>query len=249
MLTALQAATKKDFSESETHYESFAARATLAVQGSDFYGRLLEVHEELSMKRVAGKIRAIESWSNGENEFRIVTKSWESLVDKLYRINKEENKLFSNPPIVPTIEERARAEEAEAQRWVTPEIAHEVVDDLLRTKIVVPFVDEVVEVGDEIMAAVDESGLKRFRRYHAKDSGYHARHYYILLPVPGDEETADTTVALEVKVLTKMQDLLGELTPWGSETLSASADSVIPQLGPRGSVCRPIGGFASSSGA
>lgn len=213
MLTELHEATGMDFAPLETAYNSFVARSVLAVQESPFYDRLVALHERLTDLYIARKIRAIESWAGGDTEFRIVGKSWASVVDKLYRINKEENRLFSNPPIVPTLDERARQMDGAHQRWITPAIAHEVIDDLLRTKFVVPFVDGVVTVGDEIVSALDVTGLLRFKRFHAKDTGYHARHYYALIPVTGDGDgVPDTTVALEVKVLTKMQDQLGELT-------------------------------------
>ena len=213
MLTELEACTGVDFSAAQTEYESYAARAQLAVQNSAFSDRLFEIHETLSSELVAGKISGIDHWASGASGFRTVVKSWPSLIDKLYRINCEENDLFSNPPIIPTVEEVAHGERRGAlQRWITPLLAHEVIDDLVRTKFVVPFADGVIDVGDRITQALDELGLKRFRRFHAKDTGYHARHYYALLEVPGDEVTPVTTVALEIKVLTKMQDQLGELT-------------------------------------
>jgi hypothetical protein len=212
MLSALEDATGADFAMFETSYEGFMTGALSEVQSSDIYGHLVDLHARLSDLRVLGKIRAIENWSDGEAGFRIVRKSWTSLIDKLYRINIEENRVFSNPPLVRTIEEQAADEGSpQSQRWIVPPIAHEVADDLLRTKFVVPFVDGVVEVSDQITRAVNACGLRRFRRFHAKDSGYHARHFYILLCVPG-YGSADVTVALEVKVLTKMQDTLGELT-------------------------------------
>lgn len=212
MLAALRGATRTDFALSATSYQSYVTRAQLEVQNSGFYDLLVALHDRLAHEFVAGKIRAIESWANGESEFRIVPKTWDSLIDKLYRINIEENRVFSNPPLAPTLEERVAGTDPQRQRWITPDVAHEVVDDLLRTKFVVPFVDGVVQVGDEIIRAIDKCGLRRFKRFHAKDTGYHARHYYILLPVPGDSNVPETTVALEVKVLTKMQDQLGELT-------------------------------------
>jgi len=213
MLAELRECTDTDFAKSKTDYQSYMVRAQLEIQNTGFHDRLVEIHESLSEQFVARKIRAIESWSNGESQFRIVAKPWESMLDKLYRINKEDNRVFSNPPIVPTIDEMAAGEkQGRHQRWITPENAHEVVDDLIRTKFVVPFVDGVVEVSEQITRAINDHGLKRFKRYHAKDTGYHARHYYVLLPVPGDDATPETTVALEIKVLTKIQDQLGELT-------------------------------------
>src|SRR5690349_10344581 len=108
--------------------------------------------------------------------------------------------LFDAPPLLHTLAERvAQLESPSKQRWITPMVAHEAVDDLLRTKFVVPFVDGVVDVSDRITRAINDCGLPRFRRYHAKDSGYHARHHYVLLPVPG-YDGEDTTIALEIKV-------------------------------------------------
>jgi len=211
MLERLSEAADDDFARYEVPYHTFMTGAELEVQNSEFYGRLVDLHRELSEAFVLGNVRAIQSWSNGEGEFRVVAKSWESVIDKLFRINIEENELFSNPPIAPTIEDRAAKQKGHLQRWITPDIVHEVADDLLRTKFVVPFVDGVVDVGNRITKAIDDCGLRRFRRFHAKDSGYHARHYYIILPVP-TPSGGDATVALEVKVLTTMQDTLGELT-------------------------------------
>lgn len=212
MLAELQDATGVDFEVSASQYRAFTANAQNSVQESDFYLALLDIFQKLSGEFVVGKVRAVDAWAGGESEFRLVTKSWESVVDKLYRLNIEENGQFSSPPYVKTIRERAqRSEHPANQRWITPNLVGDYADDLVRTKFVVPFVDGVVDVSERITRAIDDCGLPRFRRYHAKDSGYHARHHYILLPVPGFEGGA-STIALEVKVLTKMQDMLGELT-------------------------------------
>jgi ppGpp synthetase/RelA/SpoT-type nucleotidyltranferase len=206
LLVALEEATELDYRSGEGKYEASVAAATAAVERSEFFHGLEATVEHLRETRIAGKIRGLETWSDG-SEFRVVPKSWDSVVDKLYRINCEENRLSPQPPLVRTIDEQASDVEPRSQRWITPELAHTVIDDLIRTKIVVPFVDQVALVGDEITELLNRLGLRRIRRYHAKDSGYHARHYYALIDVPGWE-----TVSFEVKILTKMQDTLGELT-------------------------------------
>lgn len=212
MLEALKTATGADFTAGQSGYRAFMASAQTAVQSSSFHTRLFDIHDQLSSQLVVGKIRAIEAWADGESSFRLVQKSWNSTVDKLYRINVEENPRHPEPPAVLRVAQRAlREHEPRDVRWVTPDVIHEVADDLLRTKFVVPFVDGVVETSDIIADACTESGLPWFRRYHAKDSGYHARHMYILFPIP-TSSGADAQIALEVKVLTKMQDTLGELT-------------------------------------
>ena len=213
MLERLQAVTGVDFAPYESTYQSFITAAHSEVQDSDLYGMLLDLHTELRDQTIVGKIRAVESWASGESEFRIVWKAWHSLVDKLYRLNYEEKRSeHSLPPVMQTLAQIAAEETPGKQRWILPDIAHEVADDLLRTKFVVPFVDGVIEVSDRVHEAIEKCQLLRFRRFHAKDSGYHARHYYAIVDVPGYPGSPDTTVALEIKVLTKMQDMLGELT-------------------------------------
>ncbi len=211
MLADLERVTGTDFARSESRYRTFMTGVESGVQESQFFDALLDIHAQLSTERIVGSISSVEAWANGEQNFRIVPKTWPSVIDKLYRINIEENAQLSQPPLVPTVMELAQKKHPSTQRWITPERAHEVADDLIRTKFVVPFADGVVDVSNRISAATNTCGLPRFRRFHAKDSGYHARHHYILIPVPG-YDGQEATVALEVKVLTKAQDTLGELT-------------------------------------
>jgi ppGpp synthetase/RelA/SpoT-type nucleotidyltranferase len=142
-----------------------------------------------------------------------VTKSWESVVDKLYRYNIEENAAYPQAPITQTTKQQADDVPAKRREWILPSTAHLFADDLLRTKIVVPFVDQVATVGASVRKLLEEAEIDHYLRFHAKDSGYHAQHYYGLIPVPNyGGRREQTTVVLEVKILTKMQDLLGELT-------------------------------------
>ncbi len=215
MLERLRLGTNNDFAAHQSRYRTFMSGVELAVQESDFYGALVDLERSLAAEFVVGKIRAIDSWANGESSFKLDLKSWESLIDKLLRINIEDNRLFKQdkrPPFVMTVTERAQgASEPAKQRWITPDLAHEVADDLIRTKFVVPFADGVVDISERITQIMDGCGLPRYTKFHAKDSGYHARHHYVLLSVPG-YDGGDTRVAFEIKVLTKMQDTLGELT-------------------------------------
>lgn len=212
MLAALEAATGVDFSANEAAFDVFVAGATSAFDSSELFDGLAAIDSRLRESRVAGTIRAIEAWTSGTNEFRVVPKSWRSVVDKLYRINVEDNDDPGNPPKCATIRDLADDTKTKSlEEWVTPLNAHLVIDDLVRTKFVLPFIDDVVSVGEEIWKLLDRAAAGRFRRFHAKDSGYHAQHFYGLLSVPslGAE---DREIAVEVKVLTKLQDMLGELT-------------------------------------
>ena len=212
MLRQLHERTGVDFAAHESEYSSFAAAAESSIQETPLADSLFELHEGLRGARILGTIGSIDSWADGSSTFRIVSKSWRSVVDKLYRLNIEENELLPNAPFLPNLHERvAGSPYSKHQQWITPSNAHEFADDLIRTKFVVPFVDGVVQVSDSVQALIEDQSLPRYVKYHAKDSGYHARHLYCLLDVPAIGG-GTRTVALEIKVLTKLQDTLGELT-------------------------------------
>lgn len=212
MLDRLKAVTGVNFSKHEQQYEAFVRTAHSEVGSTAFSDRLADLRAQLVAERAVGKIRGVEAWADGTDSFRFLWKSWGSFVDKLYRLNIEENDRPPTAPPVLTIQERAdKAREASNRNWITPENAHSFVDDIIRTKFVVPFADGVMDVSETVRGAAEELGLRCYRRYHAKDSGYHAHHIYVLLPVPGLHGT-EAEVAVEVKVLTKLQDTLGELT-------------------------------------
>lgn len=195
-----------------TFYEGFAATSHAEIGKSEFFGELIGLREDLSRNSVAGKIRGIESWADGTDELKHVQKSWGSFVDKLYRINIEENTHPGTRPSELTTFERAnKITTTKQSEWVTTTNAHNYVDDMVRTKFVVPFADAVSDISNTLKDIAHSLHLPSYRRYHAKDSGYHAHHVYVLMPVP-TADGADVEVAFEIKVLTKIQDTLGELT-------------------------------------
>lgn len=200
--------------EFESVFRQFMTNAQVAVGSTEFYDQLTFLQADLEAQLLLGKIRGVDVWANGESGFKVVTKSWNSFIDKLYRVNYEENNDGRKPPEIRTIQEQAirtPAAEAANREWITPERGHLFLDDLVRTKFVLPFADGVVSASNRVTADAERLGLKTYRRYHAKDSGYHAHHVYVLLPVPGPDGS-DVEVAFEIKILTKLQDNLGELT-------------------------------------
>lgn len=212
MCVQLGELTGEDVAAERQTYEGLAVRSHMEIGSSQFFAELSDLRESLSSTTVAGKIRGIESWADGTDELKHVHKSWESFVDKLYRINIEENSQPGEPPHELTTQERAvKAKTTQHSEWVTVANAHTYVDDIVRTKFVVPFVDAVSDISDRLKGTANRLHLPNYRRYHAKDSGYHAHHVYVLMPVPAADGT-EVEVTFEIKVLTKLQDTLGELT-------------------------------------
>jgi ppGpp synthetase/RelA/SpoT-type nucleotidyltranferase len=212
MVAALSERTDENIAAQEVGFNAFMTSVQSSVGESALHDSLIDLQNQLVEELLLGKVRAVEAWADGTNEFKLMPKSWRSVVDKLYRINIEDNPSDSLPPFIPTVLDQAQRKAPSRQVWITATNSYEVIDDLIRTKFVVPFADGVVDVGNRVNAALETCGTPRFRRFHAKDSGYHAQHYYGLLPVEVADEERPRMVALEIKILTKMQDLLGELT-------------------------------------
>lgn len=211
MVSRLQDLTGFNYATSKQNYDLFVTQAHSSANASEMFDELSRLYERLRQQNEVGKIRGVESWADGTDEFKLVWKSWPSLVDKIYRLNVEENSLADLPPTIATIQDQADKSFNVDSQWVTPDNVHSYVDDMLRTKFVLPFVDNVLPVSQSIKEIADTLNLPCYRKYHAKDSGYHAHHVYALMPIPAADGST-RQVALEIKVLTKLQDTLGELT-------------------------------------
>jgi ppGpp synthetase/RelA/SpoT-type nucleotidyltranferase len=129
-------------------------------------------------------------------------KSFSSFLEKLYRINYVDNKNFPAPP---------------EGGWVNLERSCEIVDDIVRTTIVVAYADAPDYVGERLSAIAKSLGIDCYWRDHAKEKGYYAFHLYLKVPVPvastlGSTDYLDMRVPVEIQITTELQGALREVT-------------------------------------
>lgn len=132
---------------------------------------------------------------------QFISKPYESVIDKTYRINALWNKGFPGTP--------------PNKGWITPENVFSRINDLIRTCLVCKFIDGP-KILTEKLASYCECVKTKYKYYtQERDEGYYAYHFYLLC----DAEVLDakwnsvgTVVSAEIQLTTQLQDVLKNLT-------------------------------------
>lgn len=128
----------------------------------------------------------------------ILTKSFSSLVEKTYRKNVIFNKNWPNPP---------------NDGWITPNNWFSRINDLVRTKIVVNYLEGMNFISSKIKEHCDEQKIAFSPKPDARMEGYYAINSYlenleftINEQKTGNEKTI--SISIELQITTQMQDLM-----------------------------------------
>ncbi|MBD2295547.1 hypothetical protein H6G06_19245 [Anabaena sphaerica FACHB-251] len=136
----------------------------------------------------------------GSNDPRLVTKPYESAIEKTYRVNILWNKDFPKEP---------------KKGWVNHQNIFTQFNDLVRGTLVCRFIDGPAFIAKRIIEYAKEHNLK-YRKYsQERDDGYYAYHVYISSPakifdMEWNEE--DVYVEAEIQITTQLQEVLKDLT-------------------------------------
>ncbi|WP_433014047.1 hypothetical protein [Kribbella sp. CA-294648] len=141
-----------------------------------------------------------------------VGKTFDSVLDKAYRKNVLLNQSWPAAP---------------KGGWIDQQTLYGTVNDLVRTTIVVKYLDGVQFVADEIGRLCDSEGLAHRVDFEAREEGYYAAHVYVTMPVVIPEpnwSTSTVDISHEIQITTQLQDSIRKLTHEGY----ASRRSVAP---------------------
>jgi ppGpp synthetase/RelA/SpoT-type nucleotidyltranferase len=100
--------------------------------------------------------------------FDLHRKSFESFVNKTFRLNVVWNKNWPEPP---------------RTGWIVEANLYNIVDDHLRMTIACTYLDGPDTVGDAIKKAAQQSGISHVSKKLGLDVGYYAHHHYLEFPV------------------------------------------------------------------
>jgi ppGpp synthetase/RelA/SpoT-type nucleotidyltranferase len=170
--------------------------AQAGVNEHQFVGECASLINNLAAKGIF----ALASGSKAP-DFAFITKPYDSVVDKTFRLNCHWNRVFPNEP---------------RQGWIKSENWFSTLDDLIRTSLVCRYLDGPEQVCAAITTKAKELGLVAEFGPRATDEGYYAFHCYIKIPVnlmTGNAGSiAQTNVQIEIQVTTQLQDVLRDLT-------------------------------------
>lgn len=136
----------------------------------------------------------------GPTDSEPVTKSWDSFLLKSFRRNVLDNPVFPDPP--PT-------------GWLLPGNWYTDVRDIVRTTLVVKYLDGVSSTVDSLAAIASALKVRFTHDFEARETGYYAAHAEVVLDVVLPTlswEAEQVPIAFEIQVTTQLQEVIGRLT-------------------------------------
>jgi len=131
---------------------------------------------------------------------KVVTKSFDSVVSKCFRRNIVSNRGFPKEP---------------RNGWLYPNECFESINDLIRTSVVVKYLDGIEFIINSLDSLAKETNSQFDIHYEARDTGYYAVHTYLRqeIEVPNREwNTTKYNFKIEIQITTELQENIKTLT-------------------------------------
>lgn len=151
-------------------------------------------------------------------------KPYSSFIGKGFRRNCLENEHWPDPP---------------PEGWWLPDSWFRLAKDIVRTSLVVKYLDGVRFLGERLVSLADTHGLESDLTWEARAEGYYAAHLVTQHEVEIPRENWDTeriTASVEIQVTTQLQEVIR-----GSSTAITRRDE--------GRLARPTGLGSGTTGA
>jgi hypothetical protein len=177
-------------------FDSVVSRIKLSFESSPFWTELttsLPDHNDTYLIRTGYRL-----FTNPEPP-DILTKCFDSFLAKTFRRNVLDNANWrSEPP----------------EGWLLPQNWYSKISDLVRTCLIVKYLDGVRFTIDAITALSEAHNLQSAVSYEAREEGYYAAHILIHSTADVPQEKWDSQripVTLEIQVTTQLQDVIRKL--------------------------------------
>lgn len=181
----------------KTYYESVVDRIYSDFESSDFWK---EVTNSISNWNKSYFTKNEYFLFKGDYKIDLLKKSYDSFLSKVYRQNVILNRYFPKPP---------------PRGWITPDCWFEKTNDLVRTSIVVKYLDGIEFVSERLRELANKHGFKFEISYQAREEGYYAVHTYLTkkFEIPAfDWDTIEKKIKIEIQLTTELQDNIRNLT-------------------------------------
>jgi hypothetical protein len=181
---------------SETHYQSVTTKLRQDFESSDFWTHLLQNLPEYGDRY---QIETSYPLFAPDNKPTVLVKSYASFLLKTYRRNISENRRWPDPP---------------AEGWILPSNWYSRINDILRTLLVVKYLDGVQYLIDQVRTCCQEQAMPSEVHLEAREEGYYAAHMYTRrdFEIPKlDWDTELAVVSIEIQITTQLQEVIRRL--------------------------------------
>lgn len=128
-------------------------------------------------------------------------KPWESFLSRTWRENVLKNSSWPDPPV---------------GGWYAPDCWFERLWDVVRSRLVVRYLDGVQFLATNLVELADQLGVGARLKTHAQDDGYYAMHVVVRQPFEVQtlnfEEVEQRSSEIEIQLTTELQETIGGLT-------------------------------------
>lgn len=180
----------------ENYYQKVTTYIKNDLKESDLWKVLIENIKEYN-DEYRLKNKGYELLLESPELIELMIKPYDSLVDKSFRKNILNNKNYANPP---------------AGEWILPDNWFSRINDIVRTTIVVKYLDGVEFIIERLKDYFEKECRKRCKSYlEAREEGYYAAHFYFKheFEVPSvDIDTEFVEISIEIQITTQLQELI-----------------------------------------
>ncbi|MDB5052925.1 MAG: hypothetical protein JWM44_975 [Bacilli bacterium] len=184
-------------SKFKTYYESVTRTMKDKIQESDFWINVLQEIKEVSSEY---SLQTQYDFLSNSSDLKLQIKPYSSFIDKLYRKNVVNNKNWPHCP---------------DGGWYFFDKSFDRINDLIRTSIVVKYLDGVELLANRLQRKGEEVGNRVTIKMEAREYGYYAAHLDIKHRVEIPSLTFDTEFiecSSEIQITTQLQEVLTKLT-------------------------------------
>lgn len=199
------------YSNYVAYYNSVVNKMIVDISKSRIWLDIIENLEDIGVQYEMKKKYSLLLYPN-EN-IKVLGKEYDSLIDKTYRKNVLNNNKWPNEP---------------ASGWISPDNWFSKINDIVRTSIVVRYIDGVEFLVEKIKQIVLKNKNKIEVQMEAKDEGYYAAHIYIPqeVEIQGfDRGSEIINVKFEIQITTQLQEVIKKLLHKYYETKRISSKS------------------------
>lgn len=179
--------------KTQVYYESVANKVKLDFEKSEFWYQLTKNLDEYNAEyHVKYKYQLLAP------NFTLIldVKSFDSFIEKTFRKNIIENKSWPEPP---------------ANGWIFPTNWFSRINDIIRTLIIVKYLDGVEFILNKIKMLCEQDKLNYKIFLEAREEGYYAAHQYISkeFEIPKiDWDTEKIDFSIEIQITTQLQEII-----------------------------------------
>ena len=192
----------------QIHYEATVAKMKRDLEMSHFWQQLTKNLHEHNDQYLIETGYPLLVYPDTVPELKM--KPWESFVDKTYRENVVKNRNWPSAP---------------EGNWILPSNWYTHINDILRTMIVVKYLDGVAFLVDKLKSLCGAN--YDHCDWEAKEEGYYAVHLYRKdeFEIPAGFDTEKVSVLIEIQITTQIQEVIRKLL-W--EYYERSRSNILP---------------------